>query len=190
MRTRTVLQTSIAIALLLAISVLSDSPNLTGDWTYDEKLTEELQPPTKTTRGFGQRLGGYIGGPGGPGAPNPNAASLKQPVILSCEDLKLIKEAETITVTCSDGSHREFHVGNLHGRKTTWKRKGNQLTESYRSTSRSVKHQIKLDKDDNMIVTVTLKPKGGVSQKYVRAFNRVAEKEKKEEDSENTNVES
>ena len=174
-------QLCICLACVLALPVLTDAPDLTGDWELDEELTKKLEPPVRTNRDFGRGLrNAVLPVPGGPGAQNPNAASLKQPLVLDCVGLTLSKIDKTVEIECDNGSEREFHVGNRHGRRTTWR--GKRLTESYRSTSRSVKHLFTLDRNDNMIVTVTIKPQGGVAQKHVRAFNRVTESENPEPD--------
>ncbi len=176
MALRNISRLCICLVSVLALPVLTDAPDLTGDWELDEELTKKLEPPVRTNREFGRGLRNMVlPTPGGPGAQNPNAASLKQPLILDCVGLTLTKKDKTVEIECDNGTQREFHVGNRHGRRTIWRSK--RLTESYRSTSRSVKHSIKLDRDDNMIVTVTIKPQGGIAQKHVRAFNRVTEKE-------------
>lgn len=169
---------SLCIAVLAAVSTWSETNDLTGNWILNEELTEELQPPIKKHRRAGGGIQGVLGGinvptPGGGGAPAAGAASLKTPVVLDCGEMKLEKSGEKVTINCSNGLQREFNVGNLHGRRTKWNK--TRLTESYSSTSRSVKHQIKLDRKGNLIATVTLQPSGGVAQKYVRAFNRKTE---------------
>ncbi|MXW53977.1 MAG: hypothetical protein F4Z66_08370 [Gammaproteobacteria bacterium] len=168
---------STCLVVLMSTNAWSESPKLTGTWTLDEELTKELQPPIKKNRRAGQGLRGYIGGggiltplPGGGSSPASGAAGLKVPLILDCSELTLEASEDKITVSCVNGMEREFNVGKVHGRTTKWKK--TRLTEFYRSTSRSVRHLIKLDREGNMIATVTLQPKGGVSQKYVRAFNR------------------
>ena len=171
---------SVCIAMLIATAVWSESPDLTGTWVLDEELTKELQPPIKKHRS-GQGLRGFVGSggilaplPGGGGAsPNPGATGLKTPLVLDCGELTLDKSGNKITLSCSNGQERDFNVGKLHGRTTKWRK--SRLTESYQSTSRSVKHLIKLDRNGNLIATVTIQPKGGRSQKYVRAFNRKQE---------------
>lgn len=176
---------SACLALLVSTSAWSQSPDLTGTWTLDEELTKELQPPIKKNRRAGG-LRGFVGAggiltplPGGSSTPAAGAAGLKTPLILDCGELTLDKSEKKVTLSCVNGMQREFNVGNLHGRTTKWRK--SRLTESYRSTSRSVRHLIKLDRKGNLIATVTIQPKGGISQKYVRAFNR------KQEVSEETN---
>ncbi len=172
MKLQKLMSLGICLVCLLSTPVLTGETGLKGKWELDEELTEKLEPPIRTNRGFGRGLrNAVIPVPTGPGSQDPNAASLKQPLVLTCVGLTLSKQDETVEIACENGSQREFKVGNRHGRKTTWR--NNRLTESYKSTSRRVKHSFKLDRNDNMIVTVTIKPDGGVSQKYVRAFNRV-----------------
>ncbi|MCY3884015.1 MAG: hypothetical protein OXG24_03780 [Gammaproteobacteria bacterium] len=167
------------LALLVSMYTWAESNDLTGTWVIDVELTEELQPPIKKNRGVARGLRGFIAGGGviapvpGGSAPAVGAAGLKTPVVLHCSELTLSKDESKITIECANGTEREFNVGNLHGRKTNWKK--NRLTESYRSTSRSVRHQFKIDRKGNLIATITIQPKGGVSQKYVRAFNRKPE---------------
>ena len=182
---------STCLAVLVSTSAWSESRELTGTWTLDEELTKELQPPIKKNQRAGEGLRGFIGGggiltplPGGGSSPAAGAAGLKTPLVLDCSELTLEKSADKITISCANGTEREFNVGKVHGRTTKWRK--SRLTEFYRSTSRSVKHLIKLDRKGNMIATVTLQPKGGVSQKYVRAFNRkqeVSEETSKDEES-------
>lgn len=167
------------LALLVSMYTWAESGDLTGTWTIDVELTEKLQPPIKKNRGVAQGLRGLVAGGGviapvpGGAAPAVGAAGLKTPVVLHCSELTLNKIESKITIECANGTRREFNVGNLHGRKTKWKK--NRLTESYRSTSRSVRHQLKLDRKGNLIATVTIQPNRGVSQKYIRAFNRKTE---------------
>lgn len=172
MKLQKLMSLGICLVCLLSTPVLTGETGLKGKWELDEELTEKLEPPIRTNRGFARGLqNAVLPIPGRQGSQDPNAASLKQPLVLDCVGLTLSKKEETVEIACENGSQRKFQVGNRHGRKTTWR--NNRLTESYKSTSRRVKHSFKLDRNDNMIVTVTIKPDGGVSQKYVRAFNRV-----------------
>ena len=167
-------------AILLATSLVAEELDLTGEWTFNDELTEELRPEPKRNRGIGNGLGNVAGGvgrvliPGGRGSsPDANAVALKHPVILDCVEFTLTKKSNEIEISCANGSHREFFVGKRHGRNTKWKSK--LLTESYSSTSRRVRHEFRLDRDDNLVVTVKVQPKGGASQKYIRAFLRKTE---------------
>lgn len=173
------LSISVCLAILFAATASSETPDLTGTWVLDEELTKELQPPIKKHR-RGQGVRGFVGSggiltplPGGGGSPRADAAGLKTPLVLECGELTLDKSEDKVTISCVNGLKRDFNAGKLHGRNT--KLRKSRLTESYRSTSRSVQHLIKLDKKGNLIATVTIQPKGGVAQKYVRAFNRKQE---------------
>ena len=164
------------LTVVFASPIFSDQDeesNLIGDWVLNEKLTEELRPPVRNpgvAGGFGRAVLGTVGIPL-PGGSNPaaNSVGLRHPIMLECEQMSLTKEGDEVLIECANGTYREFQIGNEHGRRATWKSK--RMTESYRSTSRTVRHDVKLEKSGNLIVTVTIKPKGGTSQKYVRAFD-------------------
>lgn len=172
----------LCVGLMLSGSVGATESEVLGSWKLDPELTEELQPKRKRSKapsgGFG---GGFIGAgpvlvplPGGTqSGPNANAMTLKFPMVLECEDLTLTQDESTVTASCLDGSTRDFFIGKKHGRKTNLKK--NLLTESYSSTSRTVKHNFKINKDGNLVITVKLKPNGGQEQAYVRAFKPVSE---------------
>lgn len=169
----------VCLAILFAGTASSDTTDLTGTWVLDEELTKELQPPIKKHR-RGQGVRGFVGSggiltplPGGGGSPRAGAPGLKTPLVLECGELTLDKSVDKVTISCVNGLKRDFNAGKLHGRFT--KLRKSRLTEAYQSTSRTVRHLIKLDKKGNLIATVTIQPKGGVAQKYVRAFNRKQE---------------
>ena len=156
----------------------ADESKILGLWVLNDELTEELKPKPRKSRSMGGFGGvtvaaGGIGIPlpgGGMGGPAAAAASLKFPTVLECEGFELGKKDDKVTLSCEDGSRRDFYIGNKHGRKTSLTSKT--LRESYSSTSRTVKHAFKLDRDDNLIVTVRIKAKGGEEQVYVRAFSK------------------
>ena len=159
----------------------ADESKILGSWVLNDDLTAELKPKPRKSRSMGGFGGvsvaaGGIGIPlpgGGTGGPTAAAASLKFPTVLECEGFELSKKDDKVTLNCEDGSRRDFYIGNKHGRKTSLTSKT--LRESYSSTSRTVKHAFKLDKNDNLIVTVRIKAKGGEEQIYVRAFSKEVE---------------
>ena len=154
--------------------------SITGAWVVNEEATEALQSKVRksnpTNRGIGSATGGAVGIPapssGGPSGPN---STLKFPIVLECKEISFEVEDEAVKASCAIGVSREFLIGKIHGRITRFRR--NVLTESYSSTSRSVKHDIRIDKKGNLVAKVKIKPKYGVSQTYVRVYSRPPEAE-------------
>lgn len=168
---------------LVLISILccavAQSADLTGSWVLNQELTEEMQPKIKGTKGLGGGFsGGFIGAGGvmlpipGTGGGGSAAAqrTLKLPIVLDCTELTLNKQSVKVNVSCNNESYREFFLDDRHGRKTNWRDK--KFTESYRSTSRTVKHEFRLIKGDHLKVTVSIRQKGNRSQEHVRVFER------------------
>lgn len=183
--TRKLLISAAVFAFLFVCSVgtlQADESKILGSWILNDELTAELKPKPRKSRSMGGFGGVSIaaGGigiplPGGVGGPAAAASSLKFPTVLDCEGFELSKEDDKVTLSCEDGSNRDFYIGKKHGRKTSLTSKT--LRESYSSTSRTVKHAFKLDKNDNLIVTVRIKAKGGEEQVHVRAFSQEVEDE-------------
>lgn len=153
---------------------------ITGTWEVNEEETETLQNKVRrsnpTSRGVGAPTGGGVGipVPGSGGAAGPNA-TLKFPIVLECNAISIEVEEETVKASCESGVSREFLIGKIHGRTTRFRH--NVLTESYSSTSRSVKHDIRVDRKGNLVAKVRIKPKYGVSQTFVRVYSRPSETE-------------
>lgn len=167
------------VLLTLSFCAVAQSADLTGDWVLNAELTEEMQPKVKGTKGLGGGFsGGFIGAGGvmlpipGTGGGGSAAAqrTLKQPIVLDCGELTLSKESVKVNITCNKESYREFFLDDRHGRKTNWRDR--KFTESYRSTSRTVKHEFRLIKGDRLKVTVSIRQKGNRSQEHVRVFER------------------
>lgn len=166
-----------ALIVFSFVSLQADESKILGSWLLNDELTAELKPKPRKSRSMGGFGGVSIaaGGigipmPGGVGGPAAAAASLKFPTVLECEEFELSKKDNKVTLSCEDGSRRDFYIGNKHGRKTSLTAKT--LRESYSSTSRTVKHSFKLDRNDNLIVKVRIRAKGGEEQVYVRAFSK------------------
>lgn len=148
--------------------------SITGTWIVNEEATETLQNKVRRSSTTNPALGtasNVIGipSPGNSGSSGPNS-TLKFPEVLECEEISFEIEEEVVKASCASGVTREFLIGNIHGRITRFRR--NILTESYSSTSRSVKHDIRVDKDGNLVAKVRIRPKNGVSQTYVRVYSR------------------
>lgn len=165
---------------------------ITGTWVVNEEETETLQSKVRksnpTSRGLGAATGGVSGipvpGAGGPAGPN---STLKFPIVLECKEISIEVEEEAVKASCESGVSREFLIGKIHGRTTRFRR--NVLTESYSSTSRSVRHDIRVDKNGNLVAKVRIKPKYGVSQTFVRVYSRPSETESVKEEAEVENSE-
>lgn len=159
--------------------------SITGTWIVNEEATETLQNRVRRSSTTGDALGTaatvVLGIPrpanSGPSGPN---STLKFPVVLECEEISFEVDEESVNASCASGVTREFLIGKIHGRVTRFRR--DILTESYSSTSRSVKHDIRVDKDGNLVAKVKIKPKNGVSQTYVRVYSRPPEPESQTEE--------
>ena len=159
--------------------------SITGTWIVNEEATETLQNRVRRSSTTGDALGPaatvVLGIPrpanSGPSGPN---STLKFPVVLECEEISFEVDEESVNASCASGVTREFLIGKIHGRVTRFRR--DILTESYSSTSRSVKHDIRVDKDGNLVAKVKIKPKNGVSQTYVRVYSRPPEPESQTEE--------
>ena len=174
----------LSVALVVVPIATIQASEVLGEWVLNTTLTTELKPKPKKARGMGGFSGVAIGGIGVPlpgsqtGGPAAAAAGLKFPTVLDCKGMEITQEDEKITLSCDDGSTRDFYVGNKHGRKTVLRDKT--LTERYSSTSRTVKHNFKVDSDGYLIVTVRIKAKGGQEQVHVRAFSKDTDEDSKE----------
>ena len=180
------------VGLCAAASVPANKDkSITGTWVVNEEATDALQSKVRksnpASRGIGSATGGVLGipVPSGSGPSGPNS-TLKFPIVLECKEISFEVEDEAVKVSCASGVSREFLIGKIHGRTTRFRR--NVLTESYSSTSRSVKHDIRVDKKGNLVAKVKIKPKNGVSQTYVRVYSRPTEIEPQEDETE-TDVE-
>ena len=174
----TVIKT-LAITCCMLFTPLLNATDLVGSWVLNDELTKEMQPKLKSTKGVGGGFsGGFIGAGGvmvpipGSGGGSPVAAqrTLKMPVVLECNELKLDKQSIKVSISCSNQSYRDFFLDDRHGRKTNWRDR--RFTESYKSTSRTVKHEFRILKGDLLKVTVSIKPRGNRSQDFVRVFER------------------
>ncbi len=185
-----VIRLTVSLLFCVALGVFGvafASEKFEGEWTFNETLTDKLQPKLKTTKASGRGFQGtLIGGlplPGsGRGVAEGPISTLKFPTLLECNQFTLEIEDKKIEFSCENGSSREFNVGKLHGRKT--KLTKSKITEYYKSTSRSVRHNISVDKEGNLVVTVKIRPSGSTEQTFVRAFSRPAEETETTEDSE------
>ena len=137
-----------------------------------ETLQNKVRKSNRASRGIGAGAATIIIGvptPSDAGPSGPNS-TLKFPIVLECEEISIEANEEKVKASCASGVSREFLIGKLHGRVTRFRR--DILKESYSSTSRSVKHDIRVDKDGNLVATVKIKPKNGISQTYVRVYSR------------------
>ena len=173
----------LCLTFLIGLSITTTSyakadKSITGTWLVNEEATETLQNKVRKSNTMGSGLGTAarvvlgVPTPGNSGPSGPNS-TLKFPVVLECEEISFEVEEESVNASCASGVTREFLLGKIHGRVTRFRR--NVLTESYSSTSRSVKHDIRVDKDGNLVAKVKIKPKQGISQTYVRVYSRPPE---------------
>ncbi|MXW07225.1 MAG: hypothetical protein F4X56_07940 [Gammaproteobacteria bacterium] len=166
---------STLLGLSFATTTFANSDkSITGTWIVNEEATETLQNKVRRSSSTNPALGSGptvlgIPSPGNSGPSGPNS-TLKFPEVLECEEISFEVDEEAVKASCASGVTREFLIGNIHGRITRFRR--NILTESYSSTSRSVKHDIRVDKDGNLVAKVRIRPKNGVSQTYVRVYSR------------------
>ena len=159
-----------------------DDKDITGTWVVNEEVTDTLQDRLRKSntagRGFGtDGVRVVVGAPPSGGASGPNS-TLKFPIVLECKEILFEVEEDKVKASCTSGVSRDFLIGKLHGRVTKFRR--NVLTEYYSSTSRSVRHDIRVDKDGNLVAKVKIKPQGGISQTYVRVYSRPADDEASE----------
>lgn len=195
---KTILSTLFCLSTLIGLSITAtlyanSDKSITGTWIVNEEATETLQNKVRKSSsrsGLGTAANVVLGIPAprnsGPSGPN---STLKFPIVLECEEISFEADEKAVNASCASGVTREFLIGKIHGRITRFRR--NVLTESYSSTSRSVKHQIKVEKDGNLVARVKIKPKNGVSQTYVRVYSRPPEtKSETEEEAANLEVES
>ena len=184
--------TVICLSFLTGLSIATNlyaktDKSITGTWLVNEEATETLQNKVRKSSSMGSGLGTAasvvlgVPAPGNSGPSGPNS-TLKFPVVLECQEISFEVEEESVKASCASGVTREFLLGKIHGRVTRFRR--NILTESYSSTSRSVKHDIRVDKDGNLVAKVKIKPKQGVSQTYVRVYSRPSEAESETEEAE------
>ena len=149
----------------------------------NEEATKTLQNKVRRTNkrnlGDGPSIDVLVGPSGGAGPSGPNS-TLRFPIVLECEEISFQVDDEKIKASCETGVSREFLVGKLHGRITRFR--SNVLTESYSSTSRSVKHDIRVDKEGNLVAKVRITPKNGDAQVYVRVYSRPPDTESPETD--------
>ncbi len=189
--------TVICLSLLTGLSIATTlyaktDKSITGTWLVNEEATETLQNKVRKSSSMGSGLGTAasvvlgVPTPGNSGPSGPNS-TLKFPVVLECQEISFEVEEESVKASCASGVTREFLLGKIHGRVTRFRR--NVLTESYSSTSRSVKHDIRVDKDGNLVAKVKIKPKQGVSQTYVRVYSRPPEAESETEEAETETTE-
>ena len=180
---KTLRATVLCLSLVIGLSITTTlyakkDKSITGTWLVNEEATETLQNKVRKSSSMGRGLGtaasAVIGvpSPGNSGPAGPNS-TLKFPVVLECEEISFEVEEEAVKASCASGVSREFLIGKIHGRITRFRR--NVLTESYSSTSRTVKHDIRVDKDGNLVAKVKIRPKQGVSQTYVRVYSRPPE---------------
>lgn len=178
------LSTLIGLSLTTTLYANSDK-SITGTWIVNEEATDTLQNKVRrssaTNRGLGTAASVVLGvpSPGNSGPSGPNS-TLKFPIVLECEEISFEVDEEAVNASCASGVTREFLLGKIHGRVTRFRR--NVLTESYSSTSRSVKHDIRVDKDGNLVAKVRIKPKHGISQTYVRVYSRPPETDSQSEE--------
>lgn len=186
---KTLRATILCLSFLIGLSITTTSyaktdKSITGTWLVNEEATETLQNKVRKSSSMGRGLGTAasvvlgIPSPGNSGLSGPNS-TLKFPVVLECEEISFEVEEEAVKASCASGVTREFLLGKIHGRVTRFRR--NVLTESYSSTSRSVQHDIRVDKDGNLVAKVKIKPKQGDSQTYVRVYSRPPETESETE---------
>lgn len=189
---KTLRATIFCVSLLIGFSITTTlyaktDKSITGTWLVNEEATETLQNKVRKSSSMGRGLGTAatvvlgVPSPGNSGPSGPNS-TLKFPVVLECEEISFEVEEESVKASCASGVTREFLLGKIHGRITRFRR--NILTESYSSTSRSVKHDIRVDKDGNLIAKVKIRPKQGISQTYVRVYSRPPETESETEEAE------
>lgn len=192
---KTPLLTIICVCALVGLCITTPvsakvDKSFTGKWVVNDEATDTLQSKVRRSNPS-SRSGpsGVVVGvptPGGAGPSGPNS-TLKFPIVLECEEISFEIEDDTVKASCASGVSREFLIGNVHGRTTRFRR--NVLTESYSSTSRLVRHDIRVDKEGNLVAKVKIKPKGGISQTYVRVYSRPSETESQDEEAEVENTE-
>lgn len=172
------------LILLLYVLALSASATaetgLAGDWILNETRSAEVQPEQLESRrllGQGRvsssvSVGGIpIPGPGGGGKQKAfSDRPTKDPDILRCKRMQIEAAGEDLRMTYEEVGSELFRQGQYRGVTSSWNQR--RLKSRYRTTTRKVTHDLQLQKDDSLLVTVTIKEDGSRKRTYKQIFER------------------
>lgn len=172
------IQFACIIFLALATkNVLPASPDLTGQWVYNPVKSDEARPKKKNSSIFGKvkpsiSIGGWpIPMPGNDPSKEASNQRVHDPDVLYCKNMSIKKVDGIIRATYGTLSSSEFVPGRHRGRVTRWT--GKKLTQSYTTTTRKVTQTYQLQKNGDLLVSVTIKPRHASKRVYNRIFDRM-----------------
>ncbi len=166
------------LLLTFALAQPARATDLVGEWVLNVERSAEVQPEQPEERQWfnGQNVNTSVSFGGLPlpkvrqKVPPMSSHTERQPGVLRCKEMTIANKGEDLLFTYVDIGSEVRKRGNKHGFKTSWGKR--RLTESYKSTTRKVTHRFELQKDDSLLVTVTIKPDKGSKRVYKQVFDR------------------
>ncbi len=164
---------------LLCCSAWAEASQLTGIWVLNEERSAQVQPEQLESRNW---LGNgkvntsvSVGGiplPGGSGGKKKAMSDqpAKDPDILRCKSMEIEASGEDLQITYDALGRDLFRQGNYRGVTSRWDKK--RLKSRYQTTTRKVTHDLQLQKDESLLVTVTIKADGSRKRTYKQVFER------------------
>lgn len=163
----------------MATAAHGEQPRLIGTWVLNPERSAAAQPEHLESRDW---LGGgkistsvSVGGipiPTGGGGNTPEVSSqpAKDPDILRCKRMRIEAAGDDLRMTYEEVGSEVFRKGEWRGVTSRWNKK--RLNSRYRTTTRKVTHELALQPDDSLLVTVTIKAKGSRKRTYKQVFER------------------
>ncbi|MGI9326041.1 MAG: hypothetical protein ACR2PZ_12530 [Pseudomonadales bacterium] len=164
---------------LLCCSVWAEASALTGIWILNEERSAQVQPEQLESRNW---LGGgkvntsvNVGGIPLPGGSSGKQKAMsdqpaKDPDILRCKRMEIESSGEDLQITYDELGRDLFRQGKYRGVTSRWDKK--RLKSRYQTTTRKVTHDLQLQKDESLLVTVTIKADGSRKRTYKQVFER------------------
>ncbi|MFK7913794.1 MAG: hypothetical protein AB8B93_07755 [Pseudomonadales bacterium] len=167
------------LGALVSTTLHAEQPRIIGTWVINAERSAAAQPEHLESRDWlaGGRLStsvnvGGIPIPTGGGNKSREVSSqpAKDPDILRCKRMHIEAAGEDLRMTYEEVGSDLFRKGKYRGVTTRWNKK--RLNSHYRTTTRKVTHELALQADDSLLVTVTIKAKGSRKRTYKQVFER------------------
>lgn len=170
---------AVMLGTLLSSTARAELPRIIGSWVLNAERSAAVQPEHLESRDWlaGGRLStsvnvGGIPIPTGGNNQSPQASGqpAKDPDILRCKRMHIEAAGDDLRMTYEEVGSDLFRKGKYRGVTTRWNKK--RLNSYYHTTTRKVTHELALQSDDSLLVTVTIKAKGSRKRTYKQVFER------------------
>ena len=170
---------AVFLGTLLSSTAQAELPRILGSWVINVERSAAVQPEHLESRDWlaGGRLSTSVNVGGIPiptggnkQAPQASGQPAKDPDILRCKRMRIEAAGDDLRMTYEEVGSDLFRKGKYRGVTTRWNKK--RLNSYYHTTTRKVTHELALQPDDSLLVTVTIKAKGSRKRTYKQVFER------------------